>query len=200
MERLDRAGPARAFKRVSARIRELSGRDRAGSLALRLKTLRDRHGKRALGAGMLLTALVLGIWAQDLARAQALSEWLRTHPPSAEAWTHALASAGLVPVSDTRLIGRAARSLPSLVDLEGSVWIAPDSNWVAVFQRRENDSTPALFCHDCGTLPSTWSPAGVGWAAFDLALSTLREAAAARAPLPSPRKRAQPRDPREIVY
>ena len=114
-------------------------------------------------------------------------------------WRHSLESRGYALVREARQRRVAERSLPALIDDEGTVWSSADSSWIAVFQRQPDGEAAALYCLDCARRPDGWQPLGRGWAAYDPALARADAAAAARVK-PAPPRRAEPADPRELRY
>ena len=196
MELRNRFDPIRFCERLSERIRALPRSSRTGALAHSLR----RHSRRLLGVLLLFLSGVLGIWAQDLASAQALNGWLRSHPPSLKVWQSALTASGFHAVLEQKLLGRASHSLPSLVDAEGTAWATQDLNWVALYSRQDDGSSHSLFCYDCTQNPAPWVPVGIGWAAFDPLMAAIQAAAATRKPVTPVRTAVRARDPREIVY
>ena len=190
-DRLHRIGHIRG---ISARIRGVSQRLVQGRLASRV----IRHRKRALGVALLLVSLIVGIWAHDLAQAEALGGWLRMHPPSNRIWNHALESRGYRALSDLKQLQRASKTLPALVDEEGSVWTSSDTTWVAVFQKQDDGLSSVLYCLECQKPPAGWEPSGRGWEAFDPVLARADLAAKRLRPVAKPRQ--APSDPRELRY
>ncbi|MGK5085087.1 hypothetical protein WDW37_17505 [Bdellovibrionota bacterium FG-1] len=148
----------------------------------------------------LTLALVLGVWAHDFSEAQALNTWLTTHPPSILMWKHALRSRGMVEVTHPILAQKAIRTLPSLIDQKGAVWVASEGKWIALLGSDTASGAPVVFCLSCQETPQNWNPAGNAWSAFDVALKKVDEAVQAeKHPLLSAKK-AVYRDPYEIVY
>lgn len=192
LDRLHGFGVVRSF---SARVQSVSHRLAGSALASRV----TRIQKRLLGAGLLLLALVLGIWAHDLAQAEALGGWLREHPPSSQAWKHSLESRGFHALTDPLKIQRASRSLPSLVDEEGSTWTGADANWIAVFQKKDDVLTSTLYCLECQKPPAGWQPLGRGWEAFDPVLA-LADAAMKRLKPVFKTRKTVASDPMELRY
>jgi hypothetical protein len=184
------------FGSLSARVYGLSQGGRAGALADSLK----RHRRKIQSVALLLAALTFGIWAHDLAETEALSSWLHTHPPSEQMWRHALLSRGMRALEEPHALQKAAKSLPTLVDADGTVWLSADAGWIAVFGRQANGLAQAIYCLECEHPPLGWSPAGNGWEAFDPVLAQVDQLISQRKPQQKALKRAVPRDPREIVY
>jgi hypothetical protein len=179
----------------SKRIQVVSDRFERSPFAARLK----RGRKRLLGAALLLLSIVMGVWAHDLAQAEALGGWLRGHPPSNAAWKHSLESRGYHALTDAKALQKASRTLPSLVDEESSVWGASDAGWIAVYHQQEDGMTSSIFCLECKKPPAGWQPLGQGWAAFDPTLA-LADAAVKRFAPALKAKRAAPIDPLELRY
>jgi hypothetical protein len=184
------------FGRISARVRALSpGRGASSHAAARVIRFRKRLG----GLALVMTALTLGFWAHDLAQAEALAGWLRGHPPSARMWRHALLSRGLHELQGAGLLQKTVKTLPTLMDEEGAVWVSADVNWIAVFEKQSTGVPQAVYCLECTRPPLGWAPAGNGWDAFDPVLAKVDQAVAGRV-APKRAVSGVKRDPREIVY
>lgn len=192
---LDRLRGLESVRGVSARVQRISHRLAGRALAARV----TRVQKRILGACLLLFALVLGTWAHDLAQAEALGGWLREHPPSSQAWKHSLESRGYRTLTEPKAIQRASRSLPSLVDEEGSIWTGADANWIAVFQKKDDVLASTLYCLECQKPPAGWQPLGRGWEAFDPTLALADAAMKRLKPVLKARKTVAS-DPMELHY
>ena len=155
----DRLYRTQLIRGISARIQSLSQGFGRSPLAARL----IRHRRRFAGAALILVSIALGTWARDLAQAEALGSWLRLHPPSNLAWKHALESRQYRALTDPPALQRAARTLPSLVDEEGSVWASADARWIAIYQKQDDGLGSAVYCLSCSGAPAGWQPLGRGW-------------------------------------
>src|SRR4051812_24622123 len=89
--------------------------------------------RRLLGLALLLLALGSGGWARNLAEADALENWLKSHPPSERLWEHSLTLNHFQAVREGKPLQHALRSLPSSLDEPQTVWLSADSNWIAIF-------------------------------------------------------------------
>ena len=190
----DRILRSRFISGLSARIRVVSHRLAQNPLTARL----IGHRKRLLGALLVLISICLGIWAHDLAQAEALTGWLKTHPPSPLIWKHALESRGYHALVGAKSLQRASKTLPSLVDEEGSAWASADLSWIALYQKQNDGQVSKLYCLDCAMPAMGWQPMGRGWEAFDPVLAAVDAATSLRKP--TPRARAEWMDPREVRY
>jgi hypothetical protein len=106
------------------------------------------------------------------------------------------------------LLQQAARSLPALLDSNSSVWISPETEWIAVLHPfgQENSSSESfsIYCLRCKTLPKNWDAAGSGWLGFEAVIQKAdktieRNRAETKTPASQPKKHFPP-DPRELRY
>lgn len=176
-------------------------------LSIRIRSLQAKlseepyrgHKRKFLAVAFLITSISFGILAFGQAREEAIKSWERAHLPSLQVWVLALSTRGYRTLSDIGEIQKLARSLPTTLDSEGSIWVDRDLNWVVLYHDI-NQALPAhIFYRDIRKKPEAWSPRGIGWAHFD---STLNEVDAMLAKAPKIlRKKAEPiTDPREIRY
>ena len=150
--------------------------------------------KRSLRAlVVLLIAGALGLKAHELTSAESRAAWERAHPPSPVVWRYALGSRGFREIIDPDALHRAARTLPSQAEPEGSVWISSDS-WVTVYAPSEEGGL-RIYCTRCKPKPLHWTLQGKGWVGLETALASL-----ASAPRSAPSARGPARDPLEIQY
>jgi hypothetical protein len=154
-----------------------------------------------LGGSLLAAALALGGWAHRTSGQEALAAWMREHPPSASAWSHALGATGYRAVALAAAWQRAYRSLPLELDSADAAWMTSDRAWLAVFRAPERDPARpvAFFCLACEGTPKDWEPVGRSWKGFERALA-LAEEARRRAGAERPRPARSRADPREIRY
>ncbi len=194
MDITDRLPLRGIFEGLRSRVSALSRRAVTSGALASLNQKAATHRRKLHGVTLLTLSAVLGIWAQELAQNEAISSWLRTHPPSPKIWRHALESHGMTLLEDPRLLQKASRALPIRSDQEGQVWATADLNWIATLNN--------MYCVICDQPPIEWGPRGTGWDAFDPVLEQVAQAAATRLSKQTKKsqKSATPADPREIRY
>jgi hypothetical protein len=182
-------------------------------ISVRIPTLpRDplatqRFRRHLLTGASLAFALGAAIWAHELTRDIAWEEWENSRAPSVRAWEHGLGGQGFRHLVAPDEVRKADRKLPLRFDHPGAIWVAGDSSWIAVFGDGSSSGTAGgepfrLYCSgDCHTYPTTWSPVGSGWPAFDALLARL-EARPPQITAPGVKKKkpGNNRDRREIQY
>jgi len=193
-------------------------------LQARLSRKSAHFNKRPLGGLVLLiVSLLAANWAQDLSEKFSLARWKKSHPPSLAIWTHSLATYGFKPVEDSKLLRKLFRTLPSLVDEPGSIWLDKTGSWIATFHSKDPMAVPlfhtrqriplpgeskkkrrALKKHLKKTMPSAWNRTGYSWDGFERLLRQIEKLPPIVAPmLPAPPIIRTPRawrDPRELSY
>jgi hypothetical protein len=161
----------------------------------------------SLGIALILSSVVLGLWAQSASEAQVLRAWEQDHGPSFSIWKYSLGAHGFHSVEEAALIQRAIRSLPMSLGSTPAAWLSSDSRWIAVFAEGEKAQPPRIFTDWAGPAPGQpkaqpprdWHPVGSGWRGFETALGAV--ASRKRPEIPRIRQRqAQPSDPRAIQY
>ena len=160
--------------------------------------------RRRLGLALLVLSLGLGAWAYEASTDDALWGWKSRHFPSNDAWSSALGSRGYQSVTQADRLNRVLRTLPSQLDVSGSVWSTTDQNWIAIYPRDAGEGTgaPVLYCYLCEELPLAWNPEGRGWDGFDQTIIKMDRGLPAlrgRKPKKS-QKREEYHDPRELRY
>jgi hypothetical protein len=169
----------------------------------------ERSRRSALGILLLSGAMILGAWAHENSRRNALEDWESHHAPSRSVWQTALAARGLARMTEERQLARASRSLPVAIDSVGAVWFGKDIHagtgrtriWIAVFTDPESATPVDFHCLGCSGLPPAWEPAGRGWRGFETALAMVEKTLSGiPTPLAQPTKKRAFHDPREIRY
>lgn len=164
-------------------------------------------------SGIFLIVSAVFAWsAQEIVRGNALKEWESKRIPSLTTWRYALSTRGFHSPQDTatqntknesQVLHRAMRSLPSMLDNPGSIWISEEKAWIAVYRSAESAAEadgPHLFCSRCQDPPHAWEPEGAGWSGFDQVIAILD-----KRPHDTPNSKSEPKkqrfqDPRALEY
>jgi hypothetical protein len=201
MDNPDRHRRARLFTLLQKGVRAVSARAQGTLTTPFFRSWRSRRIR--LGAAMVLS-IGLGCFAFERSKELALSDWTRSHPPSAAAWRHSLVSRGYTRLQRPGELSKALRGLPIQLDSGGSAWVSRDANWIAVILHPDEAVPAEVFCADCSRSlygqGQGWEPAGTGWLAFDVALARADRALERLRSNPKPRRALFPDDPRELRY
>jgi hypothetical protein len=190
---------------LKSRVPALLARD----WGLPFRSLRSDTRRRLLGLTYVSVSVILGLWAHELSSSDALWRWRHQHSPSPGVWRHALESAGFQPVRSPDRIHRVMRSMPSLSDGAGSVWVDPEfCRWVIFGPLEQIQATQVYFCpslteRNVGALPApAWMPLGSGWQALEVGLTEIeaRRPGWVRPVLARKPRTTEARDPRELRY
>src|SRR4051812_22384492 len=88
----------------------------------------------------LLLAAGFGIAAQQRSFQEGARDWELTHLPTLRIWQAALESRQFQELKNPDSIQKAAKTLPSMVDSAGSIWVSADLEWIALML--DHDATP----------------------------------------------------------
>lgn len=162
------------------------------------------HQKKILAIFLILFSIFLGFWAEKIARSEAVQEWERAHPPSPLIWGHAMGSRGLQKLQDPKILQKILRSLPSMLDEPGSIWLSSDQLWLVIFSSdTELTVTAQIYCTSCKNPTQgkiAWERFGNGWIGFEQVLQRLDTHPTYSSKLIDKKKTSFPQDIREIRY
>jgi|GEM_PF-4807106 len=162
------------------------------------------HRRKIIGLCWILLSVFLGFRAEQIAQSEALHSWKETHPPSTRVWRHALGSLGFEHCKDSKVLQKVLRSLPSMIDDHGSIWLSTQNQWIAIYSNEENSTFPVdIYGLNCN-LPNreirNWDNFNSSWDGFDKILEHLNQIQPQSPKLVEKRKSKIPRDSREIRY
>lgn len=162
------------------------------------------HRRKLIGLCWLLLSVILGFWAEQIAQSEALQTWKDTHPPSPRVWRHALGSLGFEQCTDSKVLQKVLRNIPSMVDDHGSIWLSTETQWIAIYSNEEDSTFPVdIYGLNCA-LPKegvrNWNNFNSGWDGFDQVLEHLTQALPHSPKMVEKKKSKLSRDSREIRY
>lgn len=168
MGHFDRLSSRLGISKVSQRVQTLS---KVTSNRVRL------HQKRILGIFLIFFSIPLGFWAEKIARSEAVQEWEKAHPPSRVIWEHAIGSRGFQKLQESKSLQKILKSLPSMIDDPGAIWLSSDRQWIVIFsQENELTETSQIYCVSCkNPTPGkiAWESLGIGWTGFEQVMKSL---------------------------
>jgi hypothetical protein len=199
MELSDRGGLSGFREWISRRVRSLS-RDPSQKFGKACGAALWRQRNRLASGTFFVAAIILGLWANELAEADALARWERMHLPSERIIQFALGSRNFHSVRDENQMQKILRSIPSRLDESGAFWLSENANWVVFYAAPDQAVQAQLYCFRCETLPKQWKPVGLGWRGLEETMQEIDKNLDFLKPVLLKKVKAGWRDSREIVY